>query len=46
MTHIIEHALGLCIDSKTHINILGILLDPQPFITIFNYIKITWRINQ
>jgi len=39
MIHIIEHILGICGDSKTHINILGVLLDPQPFITIFNYLK-------
>jgi len=43
MIHFIEHALGLFADSKTHLNILGILLDPQHFQTIFNYLK-TWRI--
>ena len=43
MIHIIEHALGLCVDSKSHLNILGIILDPQYFQIIFNYIKIRQR---
>jgi hypothetical protein len=42
MIHAIEHALGLCADSKTHINLLGVLLDPQHFNIIFTYLK-TWR---
>jgi hypothetical protein len=40
MNHFIEHALGLCADSKSHLNILGIILDPQYFQIIFNYLKI------
>ena len=39
VSHFLEHMLGICTDSKTHFNILGILLDPQYFQIIFNYLK-------
>jgi len=42
MIHVIEHILGVCGDTKTHFNLLGFLLEPQYFDTIFNYLK-TWR---
>jgi hypothetical protein len=42
MIHVIEHALGLCADSKTHLNLMGFLLEPLNFDIIINYIK-TWR---
>jgi hypothetical protein len=41
--HEFQHILGLCADSKTHLNILGFLLEPQLLQHIFNYLK-TWRI--
>jgi hypothetical protein len=43
MIHDFQHILGLCADSKAHLNILGFLLEPQLFQITFNYLK-TWRI--
>ena len=45
MIEIINHIFGTCNDSNTHINVLGVLLEPQFFQHIFNYKK-TWRVNQ
>jgi len=42
MIHFIEHILGVCGDSKTHLNLMGFLLEPLNFDIILSYIK-TWR---
>jgi hypothetical protein len=42
--HFIEHILGVCADSKTHINLVGVLLEPQFIQTIFNYLKTTFKL--
>ena len=42
MQELINHICGTCSDSGTHSNLLGLLLEPQLFQHIFNYIK-TWR---
>jgi hypothetical protein len=42
MIHFIEHILGVCSDSKLHLNLIGFLLESPNFNIILSYIK-TWR---